>query len=59
VLLPELAGLVVASALLGHDVHSVEDVDESDLECQSRELFVVVVLGRVRPGFVGDTAGVG
>jgi hypothetical protein len=53
-----LAGLVVTSGLLGDDVHPVVGVDESDEAHQCAELFIVVVLGRVRPGFVRDAAAI-
>src|SRR6266571_4454880 len=52
-----LAGLVVPGRLPGDDVQAVVEVDEGDEGHQRRELVVVVVLGRVRPGLVGDPAG--
>ena len=39
------------------DVHAVVGVDEGDERHQRRELVVVVVLGRIRPGLVGDATG--
>src|ERR1039458_1779747 len=57
---PPLAGLVVAGGLLGDDVHAVVGVDAGDEGHQGGELVLVVVLGRVRPGLIGDTtSGVG
>nr|BFE77755.1 hypothetical protein GCM10020093_003560 [Planobispora longispora] len=53
----ELAGLVVTGGLPGDDVHAVEGVDEGDPGHQGGELLLVVVLGGVRPGLVGDPAG--
>src|ERR1035437_641219 len=53
--LSELAGLVVAGGLPDDDVHAVVGVDEGDDRHQRDELVIVVVLGRVRPGLVGDT----
>jgi hypothetical protein len=55
--LSELAGLVVAGGLPDDDVHAVPGVDESDDRHQRDELVIVVVLGRVRPGIIGHTAG--
>jgi predicted SnoaL-like aldol condensation-catalyzing enzyme len=52
-----LAGLVVAGGLLGDDVHAVEGVDDGDEAHQGGELVLVVVLGGVRPGLVGDATG--
>ena len=55
--LSELAGLVVAGGLPDDDVHAVVGVDEGDEGHQGGELVLVVVLGGVRPGLVGDTTG--
>ena len=55
--LPPLAGLVVAGGLLSDDVHAVPCVDTRDERHQGGELVLVVVLGGVRPGLVGDAAG--
>jgi len=55
--LSELAGLVVAAALLGDDAQAVGGVDEGDETCQGGELVLVVVLGGIRPGLVRDPAG--
>src|SRR5262245_26450519 len=52
-----LAGLVVTALGLADDVQPVVGVDEGDEGHQRGELVRVVVLGRVRPGLVGDTAG--
>ena len=52
-----LAGLVVTAGLAGDDVQPVVGVDGGDGAHQRGELVGVVVLGRVRPGIVGDTAG--
>src|SRR6516162_8115898 len=52
-----LAGLVVAGGLPGDDVDTVVGVDEGDERHQRGELVIVVVLGRVRPGLVGDATG--
>src|SRR5215469_12001270 len=58
--LSELAGLVVACGLPGDDVEPIPGVDPGDERHQRTELLVVVVLGRIRPGLIGDTAsGVG
>ena len=40
-----------------NDVDAVVGVDEGDKRHQCRELVIVVVLGRICPGLVGDTAG--
>ena len=55
--LSPLAGLVVTGGLLGDDVHAVVGVDEGDKRHQRGELVIVVLLGRIRPGIVSDTAG--
>jgi hypothetical protein len=55
--LSELAGLIVPGRLADDDVHAVVSVDEGDDADQREELVIVVVLGRVRPGFIGDAAG--
>jgi len=55
--LSPLAGLVVTGGLLDDDVHAVVGVDEGDERHQRRELVIVVVLGRIGPGLVGDTTG--
>jgi hypothetical protein len=51
------AGLVVACGPLDDDVCPVEGVADGDLGHQGGELVLVVVLGGVRPGLVGDTTG--
>jgi hypothetical protein len=59
-LLSELTGLVVPGGLLDNNVHAVIGVDEGDDRYQRDELVIVVVLGRVGPGLIGDTtSGVG
>src|SRR5207245_9661287 len=55
--LSPLAGLVVTGGLLDDDAHAVVGVDERDEGHQRRELIIVIVLGRVRPGVVRDTTG--
>lgn len=55
--LPELAGLVVAGRLLDDDVHAVVGVDEGDEGHKGGQLVLVVVLGGIGPGLVGDTTG--
>ena len=52
-----LSGLVVTALVLADDVQPVVGVDDGDEAHQRGELVVVIVLGRVRPGLVGDTAG--
>jgi hypothetical protein len=52
-----LAGLVVPSGPPKDDVEAVVGVDDGDERHQRGELVVVVVLGGVRPGLVGDAAG--
>src|SRR5213078_2989405 len=54
-----LAGAVVAGRLLDDDVQSIEGVDQRNETHQRSELVVVVVLGGVGPGLVGDTTGGG
>jgi hypothetical protein len=53
-----LARLVVTCGLAGDHVHTVVGVDEVDEAHQRAELLIVVVLGRVRPDFVGDAGSV-
>src|SRR6266581_8344555 len=55
--LSPLAGLVVPSGPLKDDVEAVVRVDDGDERHQRGELVVVVMLGGVRPGLVGDAAG--
>jgi pimeloyl-ACP methyl ester carboxylesterase/DNA-binding CsgD family transcriptional regulator len=52
-----LPGLVVTGGLRGSDVYAVAGVDQSDKRHERRELVIVVVLGRARPGLAGDPAG--
>src|ERR1039458_1269811 len=53
-----LARCIVTCRLAGDDVHSVVGVDEGDQAHQRAELLIVVVLGRVLPGFGGDAIGI-
>jgi hypothetical protein len=55
--LSPLAGLVVSSGPLKDDVEAVVGAGDGDERRQRGELVVVVVLGGVRPGLVGDAAG--
>ena len=55
--LRKLAGLIVAGGLLGDDVPAVEGVDHGDEGHQGGELILVIVLGGVHPGIIGDTTG--
>src|SRR5712692_1072048 len=52
-----LAGLVVTGGLPDDDVHAVVGVDEGDKGYQRGKLVIVVVLGGVRPGLIGDAGG--
>src|ERR1700722_2976224 len=52
-----LSGLVITALVLAHDVQPVPRVDPRDDAHQRGELLGVVVLDRVGPGLVGDTAG--
>jgi hypothetical protein len=52
-----LSGLVLTTLIAADDVQPVVGVDEGDGAHQRGELVGVVMLGRVRPGLVGDTAG--
>jgi len=55
--LSPLAGLVVPSGPLKDDVEAGVGVADGDERHQRGELVVVVLLGGVRPGLVGDAAG--
>ncbi|MEV4161954.1 hypothetical protein [Nonomuraea dietziae] len=51
------AGLVVAAGHPVDDAEPVVGVDQGDDQHQGGELVVVVMLGGVGPGLVGDAAG--
>src|SRR5215470_14603112 len=51
------SALVVTALVPADDVQPVVRVDHADGAHQRGELVGVVVLGRVRPGLVGDAAG--
>jgi len=55
--LSPLPRLVVTGGLPGNHVQAVVGVDEGDERDQRRELVIVVLLGRICPGLVGDTTG--
>src|SRR5258708_37237975 len=54
--LSPLAGLVDAARLPRDDVHPVVGVDERDERHERGKLVIVIVLGGIRPGLVGDAA---